>query len=237
MPSRRSLPYPPLTEGILIERRKRFLADVRLSGGGVVTAHTANTGRMLGCAEPGSRIYLSESDNPKRKHRHTWELTRTEKSLVSVNTLLANRLAALLFQEGMVSGFPKIRGIKREAARGRSRLDLLLTAEDGAEIYLEVKNCTLVEEGRALFPDAASLRAVKHLRELIAIKKEGLRAALLIIVAREDALSFSPADRIDPLFGKTLREAVRAGVEPRAFSLKLSLKEAAFGPELPVILD
>jgi sugar fermentation stimulation protein A len=231
--ARAAVPFPELVEGTLIRRYKRFLADVRLSGGDVVTCHNTNTGSMLGCSEPGSKVFLSESQNPARKYRHTWELVEADGGLVGVNTALPNRLAARAFSEGAVPGVPRMSSVKAEARHGASRLDFLLTAPDGKRTYVEVKNCTLVRDSHALFPDAVSVRATRHLHELMDIAYCGDRAIILIIVAHPGAKFFSPADTIDPLWGKTLREALKNGVELMVHEERLSLSEAVFGRKIP----
>ncbi|MDR2405294.1 MAG: DNA/RNA nuclease SfsA [Deltaproteobacteria bacterium] len=228
-----SIPFPPLIKGKLIKRYKRFLADVVLESGEIVTSHNTNTGSMEGCSESGRDVYLSVSHNPKRKYPYTWELIEMEKTLVGVNTMLPNKLSALAFREGAVEGVGKLVEVKSEVKYGESRLDLRLTTVRGKHIYVEVKNCTYVVNGVALFPDAKSQRAAKHLLELMDIVKEGHRAIILIMVARKDARSFAPADLIDPLFGKTLREALKGGVELMVHQEELSLREAAFGASLP----
>ncbi|MDR2339928.1 MAG: DNA/RNA nuclease SfsA [Deltaproteobacteria bacterium] len=231
------IPFPPLTEGRLIRRYKRFLADVELKGGEVVTAHTGNTGRMTLCSEPGRRVYLSESQNPKRKLRYTWELIDMggEAGLVGVNTSLPNRLAALWLGQGLIGGVPMPDTLRTEARHGNSRLDILLGHPGGKSTFVEVKNCTLAEGGIALFPDAPSLRAAKHMGELAGIAESGDRAMVLIVVARGDASKFAPADHIDPAFGRALRDAMGRGVELRAFRAGLSAKGAWLGRELPCL--
>jgi sugar fermentation stimulation protein A len=232
-----SIPFPPLIKGTLIRRYKRFLADVLLEDGSVVTCHNTNTGSMLSCSESGREVYLSNSQNTKRKYPLTWEMIRMENTLVGVNTMLPNKLAEVAFQKGKILGLKGPSSVKREVSFGRSRLDLLITTQSGEKIYVEVKNCTYVEEGRALFPDAKSQRASKHLLELSEIVKEGHRAIILIMVARSDATHFSPADKIDPFFGECLRNALNCGVELKVHTVLLSLKEALLGPKMPFILE
>ncbi|MDR0622404.1 MAG: DNA/RNA nuclease SfsA [Deltaproteobacteria bacterium] len=231
------MPWPSLTEGFLIKRYKRFLADVEIEGLGTVTAHTPNTGAMLDCSEPGRPVYLSLSPNPNRKYPYSWEMIAMPDGLVGVNTALPNKLASLAFSMGTVPGFPK-EGLKVESERrvGRSRLDLLLTLPDGTQVFVEVKNSTLVRDGVALFPDAVSQRGKRHLEELSALAASGRRAALLVMVQRSGARHFSPADFIDPAWGKALREAAAAGVEILAHTVDLSLTEAGFGPALEIRL-
>ncbi len=231
---------PPLVEGRLLRRYKRFLADVQLPGGEVITAHTANTGAMTGCAEPGRRVWLSRSDNPKRKYPHTWELIEVRDGvLAGINTQLSNRLVREAIENGRVpelAGYGRIRSEVRYGEE-RSRIDLLLDSPcDKRTIpcYIEVKNVTLVDNGVARFPDAVSVRASKHLRELMSVVRTGLRAVIFFCVQRGDVHEVRPADDIDPLYGKTLREAVACGVECLAWAADVSTQEIALRRPLSV---
>ncbi|MFH0823166.1 MAG: DNA/RNA nuclease SfsA, partial [Pseudomonadota bacterium] len=186
--SGRLLSWPPLTEGILIKRYKRFMADVLLNDDRIVTAHCPNSGSMLGCCEPGRSVYLSESDNPKRRLRYTWEMISVPTSLVGVNTLVPNRLVRKAAEMGLLTAFQEFRRVRAEVPYGtNSRIDLLLENDEGARCYVEVKNCTLVEGDRAYFPDAVTSRGLKHLVELQRVVDEGGRGVMLILIQRMDA--------------------------------------------------
>jgi sugar fermentation stimulation protein A len=227
-----------LTEGVLLKRYKRFLADVRLASGEIITAHTPNTGAMLECSEPGRPVFLSYHDSPNRRYAYSWEMIAMPDSLVGVNTVLPNRLAHLALAGGVLTGGQVPIKTEREVrvGEGKSRLDLRALTSDGTEVLVEVKSCTLVKDGRALFPDAVSLRGAKHLRELMAMVGEGRRNILLVLVQRAGAEVFSPADGIDPDWGRGLREAVKAGVELMVNRVDLSLTKAAWGPALEASL-
>jgi sugar fermentation stimulation protein A len=228
-----------LTEGVLIRRYKRFLADVEIPCEGLVTAHTANTGRMTGCSEPGRTVYLSRHDSPSRKHPWSWEMIRMDAGLVGVNTSLPNRLVRLGLLAGAVPGFRAGGRVDSEVRSGASRLDLRWIPPGGDAsrgTLVEVKSCTWVEEGTALFPDAASARGTRHLEELESLARRGLDAALVVAVQRPDGKAFSPADSVDPAWGRALRSAVRAGVCVVAVEAVLSLSGAALGKELPLVL-
>ncbi|HJV34607.1 DNA/RNA nuclease SfsA [Geomonas sp.] len=229
------LPHP-LYQGTLLRRYQRFLADVCLDDGTLVTAHTPNTGSMKGCAEPGNRVLLSKSENPARKYPHCWELVRTDQVWVGINTMLPNRLVREGIENGTVrelSGYQAIRG---EVPYGTgSRIDLLLSGTTGS-CYVEVKNVTLVEEGSALFPDAVSARGQKHLRELMEMVRQGHRAVNFFVVQRGDGLRVSPADAIDPGYGRALREAAEAGVELLAYRALVTPEEIVLKERLPVLL-
>ena len=218
------IPLPPLIPGKLVKRYKRFLADVVLADGRKVTAHCPNSGRMLTCSEPGRPVFLSRHDNPRRKLKYTWELIRMPDSLVGVNTLLPNRLVAHAAAGGVIpelAGYPDIR---REVKVGdHSRLDLRLRSPKNGTCYVEIKNCTLVENGIARFPDAVTTRGRKHLAELGRLAGDGQRAVIFFLIQRMDAAYFRPADDIDPDYGRALRKAHAAGVEILAYDVIIDL--------------
>ena len=216
-------------------RYKRFLADVELADGRLITAHTANTGRMLGCAEPGRPVWLSLHDRPGRKHPYSWEMIAMPTALVGINTMVPNRLVARAAADGLLDGIGRA-AVETEVKVGDSRLDLRLTTTPGETIMVEIKNCTLAEDGTAYFPDAVTARGAKHLDELAALAGSGIRAVVLILVQRVDAERFSPADHIDPEWGRRLRRALKAGVELRAYRADLDLTQIKLGLRLPVII-
>ena len=228
--------WGPLVEGRLIRRYKRFLADVELPDGQTITAHTANTGAMLGCSEPGRPVWLSPHDGPKRKYRHSLEMIRMPSALVGINTGVPNRLVRAAAVAGVIPEFPDISSCRSEVTHGDSRLDLCLTRADRPDTYVEIKNCTLVENGTAYFPDAVTARGTKHLGELAGLAGSGYRAVLFVLVQRGDAERFGPADHIDPQWGGALRAAVRAGVELLVYRASLDLETIGVGSRLPVIL-
>ncbi|GFO60394.1 sugar fermentation stimulation protein [Geomonas silvestris] len=226
----------PLVSGTLIRRYHRFLADVELEDGSIVTAHTPNTGSMMGCAIPGSRVALSLSPNTARKYRHSWELVEADGIWIGINTQLPNLLAREAIENGTISELAGYQTIRGEVPYGEgSRIDLFLTGPTGY-CYVEVKNVTLVDKGRALFPDAVSARGQKHLRELMGMVRQGHRAVNLFVVQRADGDSLSPADHIDPTYGKLLREAARSGVELLAYRAAVSHAEIRLERRLAVEL-
>lgn len=230
------LPYP-LTPGLLLRRYKRFLADVELADGTVVTAHCANSGSMLGCAAPGSPVLLSRSDNPARKLPHTWELVHADGCWIGINTSLPNRLAREGIEQGIVTELQGYERIRQEVCYGaeRSRIDLLL--EEPGLCYVEVKNVTLVmEDGVARFPDATTIRGQKHLRELMSMVECGARAVNFFVVQHGNATAVAPADSIDPAYGRLLRQAAMAGVELLAYQASVTPTDISLCRPLPVIL-
>lgn len=229
---------PPLIPGKLIKRYKRFLADIELADGSVVTAHCPNSGSMLGCNLPGMPVLLSISSNPKRTLAHTWELVQVDGYWVGLNTMLPNRLAEEAILDGTIAELQGYPALRREVAYGseRSRIDILLEG-DGRRCYVEVKNVTLVENGLALFPDAVTLRGQKHLRELMEVVRNGDRGLLLFTVQRGDGNAVASADRIDPEYGRLLREAVVNGVEALAYRAEVTPEQIRLTGRLPIILD
>lgn len=206
----------PLIAGRLIRRYKRFLADVELTDGRLVTAHTPNTGSMMGCADPGSRIWLRDTGSSTRKYPLSWELVESENgTLVGINTGLANQLVVEAIATGVIPQLQGYQVMRREVPYGRerSRIDLLLQGEHLPDCFVEVKNVTLKDStGCARFPDAVTDRGARHLRELQACVHEGHRAVMVYCVQRGDVTAFGPADAIDPEYGRTLRAAVAHGV-------------------------
>jgi sugar fermentation stimulation protein A len=230
--------YPRrLVEGRLIRRYKRFLADIQLAEG-VVTAACPNTGSLMGCCEPGSRVWLSESDSATRKYRHTWEIVEVGKVMVGINTGLPNHLVAEALGAGTIgelAGYPSVR---REVRYGEesSRVDFLLEAPGREACYVEVKNVTAAaRRGVALFPDCVSERGSRHLRELTRMKAQGLRPVQLYCVQRGDVREVRPADGIDHEYGRTLREAIAAGVEVLAYRAKVTPEEIRLVTPIAVV--
>ncbi len=224
----------PLIPGTLIERYKRFLADVRLNDGTLVTAHCTNTGSMLGCNEPGSQVYLSEQHGRNRKLPYTWELIRVGRTLVGINTLVANRLAREGIESGVVKelqGYPRLRA--EVPTRPGSRLDFLLE-DANRQCYVEVKNVTLVVERVATFPDAVSERGTRHLKELMRLRRRGHRAVLLFVIQRADIHAFRPADEIDAEYGRWLRRAVKAGVEIYPYRANVTARSIVLKEGVPL---
>ena len=219
---------PPI-EGRLRLRYKRFLADVELSDGTLITAHCPNTGSLLGCKEPGSRTWLRDSGDPKRKLRFTWQAIEVGGNWINVDTNLPNRVVHEAIVAGTVPSLAGYAEARREVKYGtNSRIDVLLESPGKPPCYVEVKSTTLTEERTALFPDAVTERGLKHLGELTKVVKNGGRAFQFFFVSRGDVDVFRPADAIDPAYATALRRAADAGVEVEAWSSKVE----AMGLEL-----
>ena len=226
-----------LIAGALLRRYKRFLADVQLASGEVVTAHTANTGSMMTCSAPGSRVLLSDHDGSDRKLRYSLELVRTGRVWVGVNTMRANAIVAEAIERGCVPELAAYDALRREVPYGaRSRIDILLESGD-RRCLVEVKNVTLVYGRAAYFPDAVTARGRKHLEELTAEVRKGHRAVMFYLVSRADADVFRPADFIDRAYGDALRQAAAAGVEALAYRARITRRGITLGKRLPAALD
>jgi sugar fermentation stimulation protein A len=233
--------FEPALEQAHLERRyKRFLADVVFPDGRRLTVHCPNTGGMLGCADSGMRVWLSRATNPARKYAWTWELVEALPGvLVGIHTGRTNGLVREAVLDGVIPEAAGYGELKGEVMAGEGfRVDFLLSRHATLpDCYLEVKNVTAaVQDGVALFPDAVSERASRHLRELILKVAAGQRAMLCFCVQRDDVREVRPADAIDPVYGRTLREAVTAGVEVLAYVARMSPSEAALYRPVPVRL-
>jgi sugar fermentation stimulation protein A len=231
--------YPEkLRQGILIKRYKRFLADVELDDGSVVTAHCANTGAMTGCAEPGCQVWLSHSDNPKRKLAFSWELVlTTQGQWIGINTHKANELVAESLADNRLKELLGYSQIQREVKFGQenSRVDFLLCDDKRADCYLEVKSVTLLQDGQGYFPDSVSVRGQKHLRELSQLAREGKRAVLLFCVQHSGIHSVKVAQHIDPLYALELGRAVDCGVEIFAYDVSMTPEKIYINQAIPFI--
>ncbi|QGU13884.1 DNA/RNA nuclease SfsA [Leclercia sp. 119287] len=230
---------PALQPATLVQRYKRFLADVVTPEGVALTLHCPNTGAMTGCATPGDTVWYSTSENTKRKYPYTWEITQTaDGEYICVNTLRANQLVKEAISLDLI---PELRGynaLKSEVKYGaeNSRIDFMLQAEDRPECYIEVKSVTLADRDYGYFPDAVTLRGQKHLRELISVAAAGKRAVLLFAVLHSAIGRFSPARHIDPKYAQLLNEAQKQGVEVLAYKAELSADNMTLRSALPVTL-
>lgn len=234
--------YPPLISGRLIKRYKRFLADIELNTGEVITAHCPNTGPMTGICTPDSLVQVSKSDNPRRKLAYTWEMIQidqrseitpsfhggviSDSTWVGTNTVIPNRVIKLALEQKL---FPKLANrysnVRSEVPYGKdnkSRIDFLLTSDDSQPpIYVEVKSVTLSAGKIALFPDTVTTRGQKHLQELTALVPD-TKAVMLYFVNRGDCDTFAPSDRCDPKYGELLRQAVAQGVEVLPYRFEIT---------------
>ncbi|WP_319497776.1 DNA/RNA nuclease SfsA [uncultured Cohaesibacter sp.] len=224
-----------LIPGRLIQRYKRFLADVELEDGTIITAHCANPGSMLGLKDPGSRVWLSRSDNPKRKLAYSWELLELDDAMIGINTSHPNRIAEEAILGGRIEELVGYETLRREVKYGKnSRIDLLLQDAARPDCYVEVKNVHLLREpGLAEFPDSVTKRGAKHLDELSDMVRAGHRAIMLYLVTRTDADRFALAADIDPAYFEAFGKARACGVEAIVYICDISQEDMVLARALP----
>lgn len=215
-----------LIKGTLIKRYKRFLADVTLENGEVVTAHCANSGSMMSVKDEGATVWLSPSNNPKRKLKYTWEIIEVDGCNVGINTGHPNKIVEEAILAGQIKELTGYANLRREVKYGQnSRIDVLLEDDDKPKCYVEVKNVTLKRGQNADFPDAVTARGAKHLRELGDMVEEGHRAVMFYLVQRSDCSVMDIARDIDPTYDEELKAAIKRGVEVICYQCDVGLDE------------
>lgn len=229
----------PLTPGRLIRRYKRFLSDVELQNGEIVTAHCPNPGSMMGLADPGTKVWLSTSNNPARKLRHTWELVDAGRSLVGINTNRTNEIAAAAWAAGKLGELAGYDELRREVRYGRnSRIDFLLEGGGRAPCYVEIKSVTLKRGPEAAeFPDAVTARGTKHLEELAAAAQAGARTVMLFLVQRGDCRTLAIAGDIDPTYARAFEKARARGVEVLCYGCNVGVEAIELDRRMPLAAE
>jgi sugar fermentation stimulation protein A len=230
----------PLVTGTLIQRYKRFLADVRMDDGTILTVHCANSGSMMGLRQTGARVWLAPAVNPKAKLPFSWELIEADLpgglQTVGINTANPNRLAEEAILGGLIPELAGYGALRREVRYGEnSRVDMVLSGPDRPDCYVEVKNVHLMREpGLAEFPDSVTSRGAKHLADLSREIGAGRRAVMLFIVQMQ-AERFALADAIDPAYAVAFARARSAGVEALAYTCRLSPAEIVVDRRIPIV--
>jgi sugar fermentation stimulation protein A len=224
-----------LLQASFVRRENRFSCVVRLAGREEVV-YLANSGRLETVLSSGRAVFLAERSSPQRTTRYDLVLAVIDGSYVSVDDRIPADLINQALLTGTLPGFPQYSSIRREIARGRMRLDFLLSGPN-SQCFLEVKSVTLVKKGMALFPDAPTLRGKRHVESLVWAKKEGYEAAIIFVVQREDASRLSPNDQVDRNFGRALRLARLSGVGVRAYRCHVTTREISLAEEIPVSLS
>ena len=219
-------PYPPLISGRLLSRYKRFLADIELDTGEIITAHCPNTGPMTGVYIPDSLVQVSQSNNPRRKLAYTWEMIKIGSNWVGTNTAIPNRVVKLALEQKLfpelTAEYTKVRSEVPYGKGKKSRIDFLLSGDDDQPaIYVEVKCVTLAKNNLALFPDTVTTRGQKHLQELTELVPQA-KAVMLYFINRSDCDRFAPSDTCDPKYGKLLRTALAKGVEVLPYRFEIT---------------
>lgn len=220
-----------LVQGLLIQRYKRFLADVQLEDGGVVTAHCTNTGTMRTCWEPGDRVLLERAANPDRKLKFTWLAVERPGGWVGVETGMPNKVVAEAARRDCLPGLEGLHGVRTEVRYGmeNSRIDVMALDREERQVFIEVKNTTLKDGAWGLFPDAVTTRGLKHLRELQAMVSQGHRAAIALFVHRSDVDRFDAAREVDPEYGAELDRAAALGVLVLPLAVRLVTSQGEDG--------
>lgn len=228
----------PLIPGKLVKRYKRFLADIELESGEIITAHCPNSGSMKSCQTPGWKVMLSHHDNPKRKYKYTWEMVHNGTCWIGINTGISNQIVEESIKNNAIHALKGYIEIKREVRYGEnSRIDIFLR-NDKQICYTEVKNVTLVEEdGFYYFPDSVTERGRKHLYELIEMVKQGHRAVMFYVIQRNDGTIFKPAAHIDPAYAVSLKEAYAKGVEIMVYQAEVKPESIVLKNDISWQLD
>ncbi len=232
---------PPLVPAKLIKRYKRFLADVVLENGESITVHCPNTGSMKNCWEPGWKVWLQDSNNPKRKYRYTWVLAQNEQNeWIGINTHFANSLVEEAIREQKVSQLVNITALKREQRYGEenSRIDLFCQSAQ-VDYWVEVKSVTLKEsDGIGYFPDAVSERGLKHLRELMVlprVQNNKLQQPVLIFCVQHSGITeVKAAAHIHPEYANLMQQARDNDVWVIALAVEISEKSIVISHEISV---
>lgn len=225
-----------LVSAVLKKRYKRFLADVALEDGTELTVYCPNTGSMRSCSAPGSEVLLSRSENEKRKYPYTLEMVRAGRTWVGVNTGMTNKIVVEAIKSGKIPELGRVENVKTEVkVSSKSRLDVMIEA-DGYKTFIEVKNCSLVENEVAMFPDAVTERGTKHLYELAELVKQGHGGVIFYLVQRGDAKQFKPAAQIDPVYAAALKDVVKIGVKVLVYQAEVGAKGIEVSRSLPFSL-
>ena len=227
----------PLQRGKLVQRYKRFLADIILDDGSEITAHCANPGSMLGLKEPGSTVWVSKATNVKRKLKYDFQIIEADDTLVAINTGNPNKLVEEAILKGTIEELSGYGNLKREVKYGvNSRIDILLSDENKPDCYVEVKNVHLSRKsGLIEFPDSVTTRGAKHLVELGDMVSAGHRAVMVYLIQREDGEAFTLAQDLDPAYAKAFVEAKERGVEAIAYECHITLNEITVTKSVPII--
>ena len=221
-----------LISGEFIKRYKRFFVDIKI-GKNTVTAHCPNTGSMMGLLKKGNNVWLSKSDNPKRKLKYTLQIIENQKSKVGINTHLTNKIVFDALKKRMIKNFKDINSIQQEVKFGENtRFDFLLTQKNN-KTFIEVKNVTLSREKQiAEFPDAITSRGLKHIQELLKANKQGFEIYLLFVIQRDDCSKFKLAKDIDPEYCELLAKAVKKNLKILCYDCKFSSKGIKLNREI-----
>ena len=224
-----------LISGEFIKRYKRFFVDIKI-GNNVVTAHCPNTGSMMGLLKKGNKVWLSKSDNPKRKLKYTLQIIKSGSAKVGVNTHLTNKIVFDALKSGIVKNFKKSITIKQEVKFGKNTRFDFLVSENNKKCFIEVKNVTLSRERNlSEFPDAITSRGLKHIKELLKAKKKGFQIYLFYVIQRDDCKEFRIAKDIDNEYYENYKLAKKSGVKFIAYNCKVGSKEIKIDKKIKIL--
>lgn len=217
---------PPLIETKLVKRYKRFLADVEMPNGEIITVHCANPGSMLGLTQECNRAWISDSQNPKRKLQYSLEIIEVDGVMVGINTSHPNKLAKEAIEQGRIPELSGYSILRTEVKYGKnSRIDILLQDENKPDTYVEVKNVHFVRtQGLHEFPDSVTARGAKHLYEMANEVEKGNRAVMLYVIQRSDGDKFQFAHDLNPNYYAAFKEANAKGVEAIAIRCNITVE-------------
>ena len=221
-----------LISGELIKRYKRFFVDVKV-GNEEVVAHCPNTGSMMGLIKKGNNVWLSKSNNPKRKLKYTLQIIEDQTTKVGINTHLTNKIVFDALSKKKIKKFKNLDKIQQEVKFGKNtRFDFLIT-EKNKKTFIEVKNVTLSRQNDiAEFPDAITSRGLKHIQELLKAKKKGFEIYLFFVIQRNDCSKFELAKDIDPEYCEFLTKAVKKNLKILCYDCKFSTKGIKLNREI-----
>ena len=228
----------PLVPARLLNRYKRFLADVELADGRQVTAHCPNPGAMLGLKEPGTKLWLEPNEDPKKKLKYGWRLAQMPGgAMVGIDTGIPNRIVKEALHAGRVSEVADYEIIQSEVKYATaSRVDFLLSQQGLADLYLEVKNAHLMRtDGLAEFPDCVTARGARHMGDLADMVEAGHRAAVLFVIQRTDCHRFSLAHDLDPAYGIAFNDAISRGVEVLCYGTEITTEGVTLATPIPFV--
>ena len=226
-----------LIPGLLIKRYKRFFVDVRVNNQ-ILTVHCPNTGSMHGLLDQGNKVWISKSNNPKRKLKYTLEIIEVKKTKVGINTHSTNKIVHNALQNNLIKEFNNNMDIKPETKFGaNTRFDFLVSSKK-YQSFIEVKNVTLSRKRNlAEFPDAETSRGLKHIGELIKASKKKFKVYILFVIQRNDCNSFSIAKDIDPNYANALSKAVKNNLKILCYDCKFSPKGIKLNRQIKFILN
>ena len=213
-----------LISGEFIKRYKRFFVDVKIDKN-IVTAHCPNTGSMMGLLNKGNRVWLSKSDDKKRKLKYTLEIIEEKSKKIGVNTHFTNKIVLDALNNRLIKDFKNLDNLQQEVKFGENTRFDFLVSNNKKKLFIEVKNVTLSRTaGLAEFPDAVTSRGLKHIRELLNAKKKGYEIYLLFVIQRDDCEKFQIAKDIDPKYYELLVKAVKKKLHLLCYDCKFSSK-------------